>query len=297
MMHSSRGRATALRPALFSLLAVLHAGCTVHASEPVEELRYGTDVPVGHGTARTYVIASGDRIEEVGVALSDGALHGLPTAGGHHAASGAGTADLVGAGTGVGTGDRAGDAHHGREDVEYLLEMPAGTAAPYRFVELGWNPKGHPPAGVYDEPHFDVHFYTISLEERNAIDPAREDFRERANRVPQEALVPAGYLPHHVLEGAEPAALTVPRMGMHWVDPSAPEFNGGSFTATMLHGSWDGRFVFEEPMVSRAFLLERPNSTLLLPHHPSGVSPRTLRVYWDADTAEYRIALRDLDAR
>jgi hypothetical protein len=275
--HRSQGRASALRLSLLVLLAAVPAGYALHASEPGVELRYGPEMPVGQGTARTYVLVSGGVIDEVGVALSEATLHGLPTLGEHHPG--------------------AGDGHHGRLDVEYLLEMPALAGLPYRFVELGWNPWGHPPEGIYDRPHFDVHFYTIALEERNAIDPREEGFPGRAARIPAEALAPAGYVPHHVLEGVAPALVTVPRMGMHWVDPGAPEFNGGGFTATMLYGSWDGRFVFDEPMVSRAFLLTRSEMNLPLPRHPSGVSPRTLRVYWDAPTGEHRIALRDLEAR
>jgi len=211
------------------------------------------------------------------VALSERALHGLPSLGAAHPG--------------------AMDGHSVRLDVEYLLELPAESELPYRFVELGWNPWGHPPDAIYDQPHFDVHFYTIPLEERNAIDPERAAFPERASRVPGEALAPVGYLPHHLLEGVDPVLVTVPRMGMHWVDPGAPEFNGDRFTATMLYGSWDGRFIFDEPMVSRAFLLERADVSLPLPRHPSGVSPRTLRVYWEAAAGEHRIALRDLEAR
>ncbi len=273
----SRGRRSALRLGLPLVLVTLSAGVALQASQPAPLLRYGPEVRVGQGTARSYVLVSDEGIEEVGVALSEGALHGLPSLGEHHPG--------------------AGDGHHGRLDVEYLLELPDVPGMPYRFVELGWNPWGHPPEGIYDRPHFDVHFYTISLEERNAIDPDREGFLERANRIPIDALAPAGYLPHHLLEGVDPAAVTVPRMGMHWIDPGSPEFNGNRFTATMLYGSWDGRFVFDEPMVSRAFLLERSEVALPLPRHPSGVSARTLRVYWDGASEEHRIALRHLETR
>jgi hypothetical protein len=29
-------------------------------------------------------------------------------------------------------------------------------------------------------------------------------------------------------------------MGVHWIDPKSPEFNGGKFTQTFIFGSYDG---------------------------------------------------------
>jgi hypothetical protein len=36
---------------------------------------------------------------------------------------------------------------------------------------LDWNPRGHIPDGVYTVPHFDVHFYLITREQREEIVP------------------------------------------------------------------------------------------------------------------------------
>ncbi len=196
--------------------------------------------------------------------------------------------------------DRGGEAlavemghaqHHTRDDVEYLLDLPVDNPTAYRFVEVNWNPRGHPPEGIYDTPHFDVHFYTISLAEREAIDPHDREFVRRAGRLPAPATVPGGFLPHHLLEGSEPWQATVPRMGMHWIHPGGSEFNGSPFTATLLVGSWDGRFIFTEPMVALEYL--RRNPDLTLDHDPAqdGTALETLRVYRDEESAEVRIAL------
>ena len=47
--------------------------------------------------------------------------------------------------------------------------MPALAASaradiPFKWVLLNWTPHGHIPPGVYDTPHFDVHFYLDSIE-------------------------------------------------------------------------------------------------------------------------------------
>ena len=142
--------------------------------------------------------------------------------------------------------------------------MPASNATPYRFVELDWNPGGHEPAGVYDTPHFDFHFYTVDAAVRDAIDP--KALGQQAFLAKSAALPPEAERPTFVAlapPGAPVAA--VPRMGVHWIDPRTPELQGlfgrpeafRPFTTTFIHGSWDGRFIFDEPMITRAFILAR----------------------------------------
>ncbi len=122
--------------------------------------RYGAPATLGNGAARTYVVvdqASGNPVE-VGVALDEAALEGLPSA-----------------------GDQSpGGAHEHYNS--YILQLPAENGTPYQFVELDWNPKGH--GGPYTAPHFDFHFYRVSLAERNAIDPAAPDYDARAAKFP-----------------------------------------------------------------------------------------------------------------
>ena len=35
---------------------------------------------------------------------------------------------------------------------------------PLKWALLNWNPHGHIPPGIYDRPHFDVHFYMEPIE-------------------------------------------------------------------------------------------------------------------------------------
>lgn len=269
----------------------LSAGASVRSVAPLATRQYGPAVTVGDGRARTYVLtdAQTGKPREIGVALDERALDGLPSAGsGHHG---------------------AGPMTH-----EYILTLPEGNATPFKFVELNWNPVGHEPEGVYQNvPHFDFHFYVISKAERDAIMPTDSAFETKANNVPTGDYIP----PFNVAlgpPGAPPAKIAVPMMGVHWVDVRSPELQRlvgkpegyRPFTATFIHGSWDGQFTFWEPMITRAHILEKKTTTdaavrdQVIPistpakYKSAGYYPNAYRITWDADAKEYRIALTNL---
>ncbi len=261
------------------------------SDEPETERRYGTTVQLGNANARAYVNVdekSGASLE-IGVALDEQALEGLPSGGsGHHGAGGM--------------------------PHTYILELPVEYATPFKFVELNWNPAGHEPQGVYEGvPHFDFHFYTITQAEREAIVPTDPQFAAKANNVPASEYVPpfnAALAP----PGLEPANVAVPKMGVHWVDVRSAELQAllgkpeayKPFTATFIHGSWDGRLTFWEPMITRAHILEKKSAKdpavrdQLIPiptparYQVPGYYPTAYRITWDAKAKEYRIALTKL---
>jgi hypothetical protein len=251
-----------------------------HGTVDGAPLRYGTAVRMGKGEARTYVVRdqkSGDPVE-VGVALTEGALQGLPEAGPH-----------------------GGNGHE--HYTPYLLELPAGHGTPYRFVELDWNPKGH--GGPYTAQHFDFHFYRVPLEEHDAIDPGRADYAERAAAFPAPDALPAGYVSSHLLMNLSPAQAAVPKMGLHWVDTKSPELppRNQPFTATFIIGSWGGKVIFDEPMITRDFILAHRDSitggtTIPVPasarYAPAGFYMDSYRVSFDRAAGEYRVALTGL---
>jgi hypothetical protein len=258
-------------------------------------VRYGDPVKLGNGRARAYVLFD-ERTgapRELGVALDEAALDGLPAAGsGHH-------------------GDAMVMTH------EYILALPAGNKTPFTFVEMNWNPMGHEPEGVYqDVPHFDFHFYTIAKAARDSIVPTNADFEKKGGNLPASEFVP----PFNVAlgpPGLEPAKLVVPMMGLHWVDVRSAELQKllgkpeayKPFTATFIYGSWDGRFHFWEPMVTRAHILSKKDATdpavrdqvipISMPakYQAPGYYPAAYRVAWDAAAREYRIALTELALR
>jgi hypothetical protein len=254
--------------------------------------QYGDAVSLGNGTARAYVEqnVAGAPVE-IGVALSEQALEGLPAAGNGH----------MGAG---------GMTH------TFLLELPV-EAAPYQFVEVNWNPMGHEPEGVYqDVPHFDFHFWTASKAVRMSIMPEDPTYASKAQHTPAPEYIPefnAALAP----PGAKLSDVAVPMMGVHYVDVRSHELQGllghqdaySPFTATFIHGSWDGQLIFWEPMITRAHIVAKKTATSaavrdeIIPvptpkaYQKPGYYPAAYRIRWDEKAREYRIALTQLSRK
>jgi hypothetical protein len=234
-------------------------------------IAYGPTVSFGQGSARAWVKT--DSIgapTAIGVAMTEAALNGLPTT-----VSGPSPTALMGA-----------------------LALPAEAAGTgFDHVELGWNPNGHEPPQLYGVPHFDVHFYTVSTAAQMAIVPNDPLYATKAANLPAAALVPAGYVP----PPSPVAANAVPQMGVHWTDLKAPELNGKPFTKTFIFGSWDGKFIFLEPMVSKAYLESWPDDTQAIPQPAQwgapGAYPTTYSVVYDAAAKEFRFTLGGLTKR
>jgi hypothetical protein len=173
------------------------------------------------------------------------------------------------------------------EPAQYVIILPKCKGKNfYTHVLLDWNPQGHEPAHVYDVPHFDVHFYIIPNEDRLAIGP--NDLAEFAN-APSSQYVPDNYLQ---LPGG------VPQMGAHWADLLSPELNGGSFTKTFILGSYDGNFIFWEPMITRDYLLSHPDDIVSI-RQPSafqrdGFYAKSYKVSYRDSPKEYTVALINL---
>ena len=169
-----------------------------------------------------------------------------------------------------------------RTNREFLLPLPSqGLTTPFTHVTLDWNPAGHPPPGVYTLPHFDVHFYMLTPAERAAITGAS------GAETPAPQFIPTDYVS---IPGV------VPTQGVHWFDPTSPEFQpGGTFTRTFIYGFYKGKMNFMEPMVTRDFLLTKPNVSvpLKLPaaYPKPGRYPTRYSITYDAGTKAYTIAL------
>lgn len=244
--------------AALALAAACSGDPTSATTSPTTE--FGATIVLGNGTARSYLISQGSTPTELGIALSATALDGLQTA------------PLMGG-------------------YESLLPLPAHNPTQFQVIGLNWNPAGHPPPMVYTVPHFDFHFYMISLADRNAIDPSDPAFGAKAASLPAATLRPATYV-------ADPPTNAIPHMGVHWTDSTAAEFHGQPFTRTFIAGSWNGQFTFLEPMVTRAYLLTHPVDVIAVPRAAQtaagGYYPAEYRVAWDSASAEWHIALTNL---
>lgn len=168
------------------------------------------------------------------------------------------------------------------------LPLPSELArTQYRFVMLDWNPQGHEPAHVYTVPHFDFHFYMTTADTIARIAGGPDPV------VPEPRFVPDGYV--------SPGNAAVPGMGVHWVDREAGELAGRPFDQTLLYGFTGGRMIFVEPMITRAFLLGKPDFAAPVKQpaevQRSGAYPARYGIRWDASRRVYRVSLDSLRMR
>lgn len=177
----------------------------------------GPKMTMQHGSAWSWIkLDAAGNPSQLGLSIDDAAMKSLPS-------SSAGT----------------GEGHEHEAVVILPLDGVAKAATPFDHIETDWNPNGHEPAGIYDKPHFDFHFYMVPEGEVAAATNA-----EKLNANP-----PADYLPQNYVPGAP-----VPQMGKHFVDVTSPEFAGQPFTQTFIYGSYDGKITFYEPMITLDFL-------------------------------------------
>lgn len=130
----------------------------------------------------------------------------------------------------------------GHEHTSYLVKLhpKVKDAGIFDHLVADWNPHGHEP-GPYLPPHFDFHFYMLSLQQRlqiTATDPL------------SVAPIPAGYLPNDYIGPLGPE----PQMGGHCVDVTSPELGGSPFTHTFIFGAYNGKVAFYEPMITQDYL-------------------------------------------
>ena len=87
-------------------------------------------------------------------------------------------------------------------------------------------------------------------------------------------------------------------MGAHWADVTSPEFNGGGFTKTFIMGSWNGSFIFYEPMITRDYLLTQQDVTSPVrqaaAYARSGWYPTDYRVSYSTSPNQYTVSLINL---
>jgi hypothetical protein len=149
---------------------------------------------------------------------------------------------------------------HGDHALTLSLEdlLAESPETHFKWVGLDWNPKGHVPPGVYDLPHFDIHFYTASREAIRQIRPGAcgdlvdcDDFERGITPVPAKYVAP---------DYADVQAV-VPDMGNHLIDVTSPELADppAKFTHTFIYGAFDGHITFYEPMITTEFLLSNPD--------------------------------------
>jgi hypothetical protein len=255
----------ALAAALLAGPTGIAAACPTCDSDYKPGTYTGEAQRVGNGVAYTWVtLDQKGKPAALGVTLTETALEGLPQT-----------------------------QPEGGLGPEYMLMLPKeAKRTAFQHVSLGWNPLGHEPPGVYDTAHFDFHFYMITPEDREKITATGADIVTCRKPVPA-AFAPAGYV---YAPGTE-----VPMMGGHWVDPKAPELNGQPFTKTFLYGSYNGKMIHFEPMITRAYLETKPDFSTEIQVPASYLKgayyPTRYSIRHDAVRREYTIALEGMTWR
>ncbi len=229
---------------------------------------YGPSRPMGGGVVRTYVTTDKDgKPTAVGVVLSEKALTNLP--GGH---------------------DHGGHGGHDHGNSQVLEFPKQAELTPFRGMTLDWNPNGHDPHPIYSKPHFDFHFYMIPEATRLTIPGLPPT--EMDPELPAPQYLPTDYVP---------TPGRVPAMGVHWVDKTSPELNGGEFTQTFIFGSHARKVIFYEPMITLEYLLSKPQATFPVKQSAAvgqdGYYPTNYRIEYDAQAKEYRVTLLDFTMR
>ncbi len=241
----------------FSFLVLLLLLTIIFSSSSVllysQGISYGDSASLGNGTIKGWIKTNAsNNPQSIGLTLTEDALTNLPSMG-----------------------------------TETHLNLPKNASDTlFNHLLFDWNPGGHPPPGIYNLPHFDLHFYMISKAEREAILGG-----------PDPIIIEARFVaPDYV---KDPGG--VPKMGTHWTDRTAPEFNGQVFTKTFIYGSDKGKFIFVEPMFTKAYLETHPHFTGNIKQpaefQRGGYYPTSYKIDYDSVAHVFNIEITDFVLR
>lgn len=247
----------------------------------------------GNGAVTAFAELTEDRAPSaIGLIYTKGALEGMPTAVSdqHHCFDRDSN----------GTVDQSTECFMSHEAVIPLPDAIATrTDIPFKWVLFNWNPMGHLPPGIYDVPHFDVHFYIEPIADVFAIQDGpcgpefvRCDQFERGKRG-----LPENYI-HPDYKNVDAVA---PAMGNHLIDLTGPEFNGGKWERNWIFGTYDGKITFYEEMLTLEYLKSQPNTCNAIKSPPavaiSGFYPSKSCIRYDPSTDEYSVSMDGFEYR
>jgi hypothetical protein len=230
---------------------------SVTSNANISNTYYGPQVQLGNGRVRSWISISREgEPEQIGIEMTAGALHNLPT--GEHSST------LL------------------------QLHQKAKQLTPFDHINIDWEAGGHPPPGIFTVPHFDFHFYTISVADQLAI-PVPDQ-----NNMSLFTSLNAGVLPIDYSIAGGP----VPQMGMHWLDRTSAVFPPTlqTFTNEFVYGTYNGNVIFYEPMITRSLLLsgtsvQREIKQPITFSKTGTYYPTMYNVYKDAKTGNVYITL------
>ncbi len=273
--------------AVAATFALLLAACGSSARNAAADRSLGWRANLGNGEVVSFAELQGTGAPKaIGIMISGEALASLPSehSDGHHCF------------------DRDGDGVTARpaecfETHEFVIPLPDAvnrrSDIPFKWVLFNWNQHGHAPPGVYDVPHFDVHFYMAPIAEIFAIGdgPCGPEFVDCEDFTTAKTPLPAGLM-HPDFSDVDGV---VPAMGNHLIDLSGPEFHGEPFTRTWIYGAYAGRVIFYEEMVALSYLLSQPDACAPIKSPPaveaSGYYPTQRCVRYEPSTDAYVVSM------
>ncbi|MDQ3020975.1 MAG: T9SS type A sorting domain-containing protein [Bacteroidota bacterium] len=218
---------------------------------PPQQILYGDSITLGNGVVRTFVRVNAlGRREQIGVSMTEGVMNNLP--------------DTI--------------------IREFVLNLPAPVAADdttFNHLFLTWNPDGHGPPGINEVPHFDFHFSTVSVAEREAVIPGIDPVY-----YPRE-FVPRDYL--------RDAPGVVPRRGLHWGDSTSMQTNE-NFTTQFIYTTYRGKRFSWAPGITRAYFLRNRDTIIAIKqaqlYRRAGRYPLNYSITHDPIKQTYDVVLR-----
>ena len=274
-----------------AVAAIVLGGCTTGSKT---ETRFeGAAAKLGNGTVSSYGLVDANNVPmAIGITFLAGTLDALPTEPSdlHHCfdANGDGKQDILT------------DCILGHEKVIPLpSELARRADLPFKWALLNWNPNGHIPPGVYDVPHFDVHFYIEPIENIFALQ--RGTCGEEFLRCDQFAIATKPLPSNYIHPDFKSVGAASPAMGDHLIDLTGGEFNGQPFTRSWIYGAYDGKIIFYEEMLTREYLLSQPDNCSSI-KQPAAVAiagyyPTQSCVHYDANRKEHTVSIEQFEHR
>lgn len=186
---------------------------------------------------------------------------------------------------------------------EAVIPLPDALATrediPFKWVLFNWNPVGHIPPGIYDVPHFDIHFYIDSIADVFALQdgPCGPEFVRCDQFEAAKKPLPGNYM-HPDFQDVDAVA---PAMGNHLIDVTGPEFSGEEWKRNFIFGVYDGKITFYEEMLTQSYLLSQPDACNEIKSPPavglSGFYPTQSCIRYDSATGEYTVSMEQFTYR
>jgi hypothetical protein len=252
---------------IMSLLFVVMASTTSPAQEYTS--LSGSGVAFGEGAVSTYVVLDdAGNPSVIGTRFDAAGLDGPPEGGSdlHHCTDR----------NSDGTVDKPAECVMTHEFVVPIPEEIASRDdVPFKWVLLNWNPMGHIPPGIYDSPHFDVHFMIEAEDSIFAIKTGAcgPEFVDCDQFEVAQRTVPANYAPSDFKD----VGAVAPAMGNHLVDLTGEEFSGVPWERSFIFGAYDGEVTFWEEMLTIDYLkgankctpIKRPDGVAIAGYYPT----------------------------